>query len=100
MDPNATLAVGCLTARNGGAGGGAWARSAGLVCARALSLISVHDPGLPGVGDMMVDGVIPLGEALRPARSIRGPSPRTWRQERARSRPRRHLVDGGLRAHR
>jgi hypothetical protein len=38
----------------------------GLLCARALSLISVHDPCLLGVGDMMVDRVIPLGKALRP----------------------------------
>ncbi|HEY2201042.1 MAG TPA: hypothetical protein VGH56_04080 [Solirubrobacteraceae bacterium] len=48
-------------------GGGAWA---GLVmvggCARALSLISVHDPGWLGVGDMMGGGVIPLGYAVRP----------------------------------
>jgi hypothetical protein len=36
------------------------------VCARAFSLISVLNPGLPWVGDMMVGGVIPLGEALRP----------------------------------
>ena len=36
------------------------------VCARALSLISVHDPDVLWVGDMMVGGVIPLGEALRP----------------------------------
>jgi hypothetical protein len=46
---------------------GAWARwvmEHGY--ARALSLISVCDPDLPGVGDMMVGGVIPLGEALRP----------------------------------
>ena len=35
-------------------------------CARAPSLISVHDPCLLRAGDMMVDGVIPLGEALRP----------------------------------
>ena len=47
--------------------GGAWARSPGLlVSARALSLISVHDPGLLWAGDMMVDRVIPLGKALRP----------------------------------
>jgi hypothetical protein len=52
---------------NNHARGGAWARSTVLVvCTRALSLISVHDPGLPWVGDMMVGGVIPLGEALRP----------------------------------
>jgi hypothetical protein len=37
-----------------------------VVRARVLSLISVLDPGLPWVGDMMVGGVIPLGEALRP----------------------------------
>jgi hypothetical protein len=37
-----------------------------MVCARALSLISVLDPGLAWVGDMMVDRVIPLGQALRP----------------------------------
>jgi hypothetical protein len=38
----------------------------GAVCARALSLISVHDPGVSWAGDMMVDRMIPLGEALRP----------------------------------
>jgi hypothetical protein len=37
-----------------------------IVCARAPSLISVRDPGVLRVGDMMVDWVIPLGEALRP----------------------------------
>jgi hypothetical protein len=37
-----------------------------VVCARAPSLISVRDPELLRIGDMMVDGVIPLGEALRP----------------------------------
>ena len=48
--------------------GGACARLAVLVvCARAPSLISVHDSGWFRVGDMMVDGVvIPLGGALRP----------------------------------
>jgi hypothetical protein len=35
-------------------------------CARAPSLISVADPGWFRAGDMMVDGVVPLGEALRP----------------------------------
>ena len=46
--------------------GGEWARSTGSVCARALSLISVHAPEwLRGV-DMMFDRVIPLGKALRP----------------------------------
>lgn len=36
------------------------------MCARAPSLISVRGPELLRVGDMMVDGVIPLREALRP----------------------------------
>jgi hypothetical protein len=35
-------------------------------CTRAPSLISVHGPAVRRVGDMMVDGVIPLGVALRP----------------------------------
>ena len=43
-----------------------------VVCARAPGLISVRDPVL-GVGDMMFDGVIPLGEALRPL-GLSGPS--------------------------
>ena len=46
-----------------GCGRGGWGSG---VCARAPSLILVRDPGLSRVGDMMVDGVIPLGEALRP----------------------------------
>jgi hypothetical protein len=47
--------------------GGAWARWVmEHGSARALSLISVRDPDLLGVGDMMVGGVVPLGEALRP----------------------------------
>src|ERR687895_387718 len=46
-----------------------------VVCARAPSLISVHGPGGPGAGDMMVDGVVPLGEALRPL-GLSGPSTR------------------------
>jgi hypothetical protein len=37
-----------------------------MVCARALGLISVRDQGWLLAGDMMVDGMIPLGEALRP----------------------------------
>ena len=48
--------------------GGEWARSGrGVVwCARAPSLISVHEPGWFRVGDMMVEEVIPLVKALRP----------------------------------
>jgi hypothetical protein len=42
------------------------------MCAGTPRLISVRDPAL-WVGDMMVDGVIPLGEALRPL-SLSGPS--------------------------
>ena len=33
-----------------------------VLCARAPSLISVHDPGWLRTGDMMFDGVLPLGE--------------------------------------
>ena len=57
-------------------------------CARgrpALSRSAV--PPCGGAGDMMVDGVIPLGEALRPL-GLSGPSTLAWRQERAGSRPR------------
>jgi hypothetical protein len=42
--------------------GGAWARSrAWKWCARAPGLISVRDPAVQPVGDVMVDGVISLG---------------------------------------
>jgi hypothetical protein len=56
-------------------------------CARTPSRISVHDRAVRPAGDMMVDGVIPLGEALRPLGRWR-PSTRTWRQDDAGSRPR------------
>ena len=47
--------------------GGALARWMGwVVCARAPGLTSVRDPAVRRVGDVMFDGVIPLGEALRP----------------------------------
>ena len=42
-----------------------------VVCARAPSLISVHDSGWLRVGDMMVDGVIPLGVSVAAARSLK-----------------------------
>jgi len=42
------------------------------MCAWTPRLISVRDPTL-WVGDMMVEGVIPLGEALRPL-GLSGPS--------------------------
>ena len=55
--------------------GGALARlMVWVVCARAPSLTSVRDPRVgSGAGDMMFDGVIPLGEALRPL-GLSGPS--------------------------
>jgi hypothetical protein len=55
----ASAIIGC----NGLTGpGGACARLAvRVVCARAPSLISVRDPEWLRAGDMMVDGVIPLG---------------------------------------
>ena len=47
---------------------------------------------------MMFDGVIPLGEALRPL-GLSGPSTRAWRQERCREPAAAHLCDEGLGAH-
>ena len=68
--------------------GGACARLMVWVrCARTPSRISVHDRAVRPAGDMMVDGVIPLGGALRPLGRWR-PSTRTWRQDDAGSRPR------------
>jgi hypothetical protein len=77
--------------------GGACARLlVRVVCARAPSLTSVHDSRVgSGAGDMMFDGVIPLGEALRPL-GLSGPSTRTWRQESVGSRPRRIWLTRGL----
>ena len=66
-----------------------------VVCARAPSLTSVHDPGWFRGGDMMFDGVIPLGEALRPL-CLSGPSTGWWRREHAGSRPRRICVMKGF----
>ena len=79
--------------------GGACARlMVGVLCARAPSLTSVRDPRVgSGAGDMMFDGVIPQGEALRPLGLFR-PSTRAWRQETAGSRPRRICVTRAWRA--
>jgi hypothetical protein len=79
------------------AAGGACARSmVRVLCARAPSLTSVHDPRVgSGAGDMMFDGGIPLGEALRPL-VLSGPATRAWRQEGGGSRPRRIGVTRGL----
>ena len=66
-----------------------------FVCARAPSLTSVRDPRVgSGAGDMMVDGMVPLGEALRPLGLLR-PTTRAWRREHAGSRPRRIGVSEG-----
>jgi len=55
--------AGCRPSANGGVGfGRSAARSRVWVwCARAPGLISVRDPAVQPVGDVMVDGVIPLG---------------------------------------
>ena len=67
-----------------------------VVCARAPSLTSVRNPRVgSGAGDMMCDGVIPLGEALRPL-DLSGPSTRTCRQQQFGSRPRRISVSEDL----
>jgi len=66
------------------------------MCARAPRLTSVRDPRVgSGAGDKMFDGVIPLGEALRPL-SLSRPSTRACRQENAGSQPRRISVKEGL----
>jgi hypothetical protein len=78
-----------------GSFGGALARWRGWLCARAPGLTSVRDPGWLRVGDMMFDGVIPLGEALRPL-DLSRPSTVRWRQQGFGSRPRRICVSEGL----
>jgi hypothetical protein len=61
--------------------GGAWARwIERIVCARAPGLTLVHDPAVRRAGDKMFDGVISLGEALRPL-DLSGPSTRACRQQ-------------------
>jgi hypothetical protein len=57
-----------------------------VVRAGARGLISVRDPRF-GVGDVMVDGVFPRGDTLRPLGLWR-PSTFWWRQQHARSGPR------------
>jgi hypothetical protein len=67
------------------------------LCARAPSLTSVHDPRVgSGAGDMMFDGVIPLGEALRPLNLSRRSTRVACRQRVFGSRPRRIGVSEGL----
>ena len=82
-----------------GAKGGSWVRSSGRVrCVRAPGLISVLDPRF-GVGDVMVDGVFPGGDALRPL-GLPRPSTVRWRQRHLGSGPRSIGVNEGWRAHR
>jgi hypothetical protein len=67
-------------ARPGGEGGACARWIELIVCARAPGLTSVRDPRVgSGAGDKMFDGVIPLGEALRPL-GLSRPSTRTCRQ--------------------
>jgi hypothetical protein len=54
----------------------------------APGLISVRDPAVQPVGDVMVDGVFPLADAVRPL-GLSGPATWSrWRLEHAGSRPR------------
>ena len=78
--------------------GGPWAGWFQRRCARAPSLTSVLVPGLAPGGDKMFDGVIPLGEALRPLSLSRRSTRRrpTCRQNDAGSRLRRIGMTKGL----
>ena len=82
-------------------GGGACARlMVRWVCARAPSLTSVRDPRVgSGAGDMMFDGMIPLGEALRPL-GLSGPSHVSVAGRGMPGAGRGDLCDEGLSAHR
>jgi hypothetical protein len=76
--------------------GGAWACWI-RCCARAPGLTSVHDPRVgSGAGDEMFDGVIPLGEALRPLDLSRPSTRVACRQRVFGSWPRRIGVSEGL----
>jgi hypothetical protein len=79
------------------AGGGPWACWMQRRCARAPRLTSVRDPRVgSGAGDKMFDGVIPLGEALRPLNLSRRSTRVACRQRQSGSRPRRIGVSEGL----
>jgi hypothetical protein len=65
------------------------------VCARAPGLTSVRDPAVRRVGDVMFDGVIPLGEACCGRSIFLGRPPGRWcRQQGFWSRPHRICVSG------
>jgi hypothetical protein len=77
--------------------GGPWARWSGRVrCVRAPGLVSVRDP-VCRVGDVMVDGVVPRGDALRPLGRCR-PSTSGWREQHRGSGPRGIGVRKGVTA--
>jgi len=77
-------------------GGGPWACWIRR-CARAPGLTSVRDPRVgSGAGDEMFDGVIPLGEALRPLDLSRPSTRVACRQQVFGSWPRRIGVSEGL----
>jgi hypothetical protein len=79
--------------------GGAFARlRVWLVWARAPSLFSVRGPGWLRVGDMMFDGVIPLGEALRPLGSFKADHGQVAAGQ-CREPAAAHLLDEGLGTH-
>jgi hypothetical protein len=78
-------------------GGGPWAAWIQRRCARAPRLTSAHDPrGGSGAGEKMFDGVIPLGEALRPLNLPRRSTRMACRQQQSGSRPRRIGMSEGL----
>ena len=87
---------GLSSAAMGNSAGGPWACWIRR-CARAPGLTSVHDPRVgSGAGDEMFDGVIPLGEALRPLDLSRPSTRVACRQRVFGSWPRRIGVSEGL----
>jgi hypothetical protein len=79
-----------------GSTGGPWACWLRQLCARAPGLTSVRGPGFWWAGDEMFDGVIPLGEALRPLDLSRRSTRVACRQQDFGSWPRRIGVSEGL----
>ena len=89
-------AVGLSRAAMGNSAGRPWACWMWR-CARAPGLTLVHDPRVgSGAGDEMFDGVIPLGEALRPLDLSRPSTRVACRQQSFGSQPRRIGVSEGL----
>ena len=88
-------AVGCQVPAWENSAGGPWACWIQR-CARAPGLTSVRGPGSWWAGDEMFDGVIPLGEALRPLNLSRRSTRVACRQQDFGSRPRRIGLSEGL----